>query len=144
MCCSLNLPFLVFLNKVTLDRDWDGGEGQHLASVMAPPLRHTVSGYLNTFTFLHHIMPINHLFIAKDPHFMFLPVSPTFCWLKLCGLNRFLSASLNWSGRNQTTLLCRVNCSERARKSKSECLTIQGLSQFLSQTNLLLLLDCEF
>merc|ERR1711983_305337 len=53
---------------------------------------------------IHLFMPIEHVFLAKYAHFKFLPVSAGFCRLKLAGLNRFLPASLNRSGRNQTTL----------------------------------------
>ena len=49
-------------------------------------------------------MPILHVFLVKHPNFKFLPVSPGFCRLKLAGLNQFLPAGLNRSGRNQTTL----------------------------------------
>ena len=36
---SLDLPLLVLLAKVPLDIDGDGGAGEHLATVMAPPDR---------------------------------------------------------------------------------------------------------
>ena len=68
---------------------------------------HSLTLYLNSlqiFTLFHHIMPILHVFLVKHPYFKFLPVSPGFCRLKLAGLNRFLPAGLNRSGRNQTTL----------------------------------------
>ena len=68
---------------------------------------HSLTLYLNSlqiFTLFHHIMPIKHVFLVKHPYFQFLPVSPGFCRLKLAGLNRFLPAGLNRSGRNQTTL----------------------------------------
>ena len=36
---SSNLPLLELLDKVPLDRNGDGGAGEHLAAVMAPPDR---------------------------------------------------------------------------------------------------------
>ena len=36
---SSNLPLLELLDKVPLDLDGDGGAGEHLAAVMAPPDR---------------------------------------------------------------------------------------------------------
>ena len=82
---------------------------------------HSLTLYLNSlqiFTLFHHIMPILHVFLVKHPYFKFLPVSPGFCRLKLAGLNRFLPAGLNRSGRNQTTLfscLCPLTQNPRAK-----------------------------